>query len=152
MLVPRRKIGPITAALEKRGYVVARHTGMCRVYPAGATPGDTDAIADLVEREANPTLRAAARAAQPATVLEHDVSIVPRGALVALKFQAAISQTRALGDRYQDVADLDRVVRARFDRNDEALALRIADTIYPGARVELAQMIDDLRNNRPVKI
>jgi hypothetical protein len=152
MLVPKRKLAGILAALDSRGYVVTRHSGMARVYAPGADPANDEAIADLVEREANPTLREAARVAEDATVLGHPVQIVSRGALVALKFQAALSPTRRIDDRYIDVGDMGRVLRTRFDEADEALALRVAETIYPGARDDLAQMIDDLRNNRPVKI
>jgi len=133
------------------------HAGINRpakrtVYPPGAEPERDQAIADLVEREANPTLREAARATESATVLGHRVRVVQRGALVALKFQAALSPTRMIDDRYIDVGDLGRVMRTKLDADDEALALRIAETIYPGARDDLARMLDDLRNNRPVKI
>ena len=127
---------------------------MIRVYPAGADPGEDEdeSIADLVALEANATLRVAAKVAEPATVLGQSVRIVPRGALVALKFHAAISPTRRTGDKHIDVGDIDRIMRKKFDPEDEALALRIAGTIYPGADAELAQLLDDLRNNRPVKV
>lgn len=151
MLVPKRKLGGILTALAARGYVVTRHPGMARVYAPGADPANAEAIADLEEREANPTLREAARVAENATVLGHPVQIVARGALIALKFQAALSPTRRIGDRYIDVGDIDRVMQTNLEPHDEALALRIAETIYPGARDDLAQMMDDLRNNRPVK-
>jgi hypothetical protein len=122
------------------------------VYPGGADPEQADSIADLVAREANPVLEAAARVAEPATVLGHPVRIVPRGALVALKFHAAISTRRAISDRYQDVADIGRIVAKRFKPSDEQLALQIAAHAYPGAELELATLLDDLRHGRPVKI
>jgi hypothetical protein len=153
MLIPATKTARITEALERRGYVVTKHTGMVRVYSPGATLGKDEAIADLVEREANPTLREAARSSEDAVVLGHKVRIASRGAMVALlKFSAALSPTRRIGDRYIDVGDLDRILRTHFDQNDEAVALHVADSMYPGARAELARMIDDLKNNRPVKI
>lgn len=152
MLVPKQKLGRIADRLGALGYLVVRHTDMVRVYAPGADPARDVAIADLVEREANPTLREAARVAERATVLDQPAWIVPRGALVALKFQAAISPSRRIGDRYIDVGDIDRIVQTKFDDDDEALALRIAETIYPGARDDLAQMLDDLRHNRPVHL
>jgi len=152
LLVPRDKLEPLARALRARGYVVTQTYDMVRVYPGGADPEHADAIADLVAREANPVLAAAAAVAEPATVLGHRVRIVPRGALVALKFHAAISQRRAIEDRYQDVADIGRIIAKRFERSDEQLALQIAAHAYPGAELELAALIDDLRHGRPVKI
>jgi hypothetical protein len=152
LLVPRGKLAPLAAALRARGYVVTETADMVRVFPAGADPDDAESIADLVAREANPVLQAAARVAEPATVLGHPMRIVPRGALVALKFHAAISTRRAIGDRYQDVADIGRIIAKRFEPADEQLALEVAAHAYPGAETELAALIDDLRNGRPVKI
>lgn len=152
MLVPRGKLGPLADALRARGYVVVQSQDMVRVYPPATDPDEAEAIADLVAREANPVLEAAARVAEPARVLGHDVHIVPRGALVALKFHAAISTRRAIADRYQDVADIGRIVARRFGPRDERLALEIAAHAYPGAEAELAQLLDDLRHGRPVKI
>jgi hypothetical protein len=152
MLISARHGERIARALEQRGYVVATHPGMLSVYPPGGAPGKDEAIADLIEREANPTLRAAERASEEAVVLGHPVRLVQRGALVALKFHAAVSPTRRIGDRYIHVGDLERILRTRFEPADEALALEIAETMYPGARADLARMIDDLRNNRPVKL
>jgi hypothetical protein len=152
MLVPRGKLASLAHALRARGYVVAHTQDMVRVYPPAADPDHAESIADLVAREANPVLEAAARVAEPATVLGHQVRIVPRGALVALKFHAAISPRRAIGDRYQDVADISRIMAKRFEPGDEQLALQIATHVYPGAEAELARLIDDLRHGRPVKI
>jgi hypothetical protein len=152
MLIPARSSMRIAQALERRGYVVSKDQGMLRVYPPGGVPGKDEAIADLVEREANPTLREAARASEQAVVLGHPVRLVQRGALVALKFQAAVSPTRRIDDRYIDVGDIGRILRTKFDASDEIVALAIADTIYTGARDDLSRMIDDLRNNRPVKL
>jgi len=152
LLVPRSKLASLARALQARGYVVTQTADMVRVYPPRADPDDADSIADLVAREANPVLQAAARVAEPATVLGHPVRIVPRGALVALKFHAAISTQRGIADRYQDVADIGRIIERRFDPADEQLALEIAAHAYPEAEAELAQLIDDLRHGRAVKI
>lgn len=95
---------------------------------------------------------AAAHHGEPARVLGHAVRIVSRGALVALKFLAAISTRRPLEDRYQDLADLGRIVAKRFAAEDEQLALEVAAHAYPGAERELAALLDDLRHSRPVKI
>lgn len=150
LLVRKRKIGRIAKELAARGFVVVRQDGMARVYAAGAAPGRDEAIARLVEREANPVLREAARASEEAIVLGHRLEVVSRGALVALKFHAALSPTRRLGDRYQDVADIDRIVAKHFDAEDEALA--VAAGAYPGAGDDLARMLADLRAGRPVRL
>src|SRR5690348_12737457 len=76
LLVPKAKMGKLAKSLEARGYVVAKHRDMIRVYPAGGQPGKTEAIADMVALESNPTLKAAAQTAEPATVLGHPVQIV----------------------------------------------------------------------------
>lgn len=152
MLVPRDKLDALADALGARGYVVVRTQDMVRVYSPASDPEHAEAIADLVAREANPVLEAAARVAGPATVLGHRVRIVPRGALVALKFHAAISLRRAIEDRYQDVSDIGRIIKKRFEPRDEQLALEIAAHAYPGAEVELATLLDDLRHGRAVKI
>ena len=72
--------------------------------------------------------------------------------MIALKFHAAISLRRAIEERYQDVADIGRIIAKRFDPADEQLALEIAAHAYPGAEVELAALLDDLRHGRSVKI
>jgi hypothetical protein len=114
LLVPRAKLEALAHALRARGYVIAHTQDMVRVYPPGADPDHAEAIADLVAREANSVLEAAARVAEPAKVLGHQVRIVPRGALVALKFHAAISPRREIEDRYQDVADIGRIIKKAF--------------------------------------
>ena len=116
------------------------------MYPPDSDPETADAIAELLKREPSPALQAAAERTELATVLGQEVPIVQRGALVALEFRAAVSRTRAIGERYIDVGGIDRVMRAGFHDEDRALALEIADTMYPGARDELAQMLEDLRN------
>src|SRR5262249_13232206 len=75
LLVPRGKLDALAQVLRARGYVVTQTQDMVRVYPAGADPEEADAIADLVAREANPVLEAAARVAKPAKVLGHQVRI-----------------------------------------------------------------------------
>ena len=152
MLVPRDRLEALASAFRMRGYVVTQPPDMVRVYPSGADPAEDEAIADLLAWDANPVLREAARVAVPAKVLGHDVRIVPRGALVALKFHAATSSRRASLDRQQGVVDMGRVIEKRWALADEQLALRIASLCYPGAEVELAAVIDDLKNGRRVRI
>ena len=151
-LVPRAKLDALAAALQQRGFIVVQTRDRIRVYPADADPDDSESIADLVAQEANQVLEAAARLSEPAHVLGHRVRIVPRGALVALKFQAAVSPRRPIEDRYQDVADIGRILTKRFDPDDERTALAVIALAYPGADAELAALIDDLRNGRTVKI
>jgi len=152
LLLPRSVLERVARALEAASYAVREHGDVVRVYPAGSDPASGEAIADLVAREANPVLRAAFDAAEDATVLGHRVRVVRRGALVALKFHAAISPHRRIEDRYQDIADLGRVVTRGFDAEDAELARTIAAKMYPGAEDELDGVIDDLRHGRPVKL
>lgn len=154
MLVPQAKLAALAHALERRGYHVVQTRDMIRVYVSSTDPEDPDAeaIADLGAQEANPVLEAAARCGEAAKVLGHQVRIVSRGALVALQFHAAISTQRAIEDRYQDVADIGRIIAKRFEASDERLALEIAAHSYPGAEVALAALVDDLRHGRRVTI
>lgn len=152
ILVPRVKLDALEGVLVARGYLVTHSRDMLRVYPAGADPEHDEAIADLVAWEANSVLEEAARVAGPAIVLGHHVKIVPRGALVALKFHAAVSPRRAVEDRYQDVADIGRILKKHWTPEDQAVALRIAAHGYPDADAELARLIDDLVHDRAVKI
>jgi hypothetical protein len=157
MLVPKNRIKRVSAAMKARGYIVREEADMVRVYRGDGKSRQEegsphDSVADLVVREANPTLRAASKACQTATILGHEVTIVQRGAFVAMKFHAAVSPTRKLGDKYQDIVDIERVLSRTFDAKDRALAMQIADTMYPGARDELGRALDDLAAGRPVKL
>ncbi len=152
MLVPRERLDILAGVFRGRGYLVTQSPDMVRVFSGSANVDEDDALIDLLAREAHAVLDEAARVAEPAIVLGHPVRIVPRGALVALKFHAAVSPRRAHLDRHQDVVDLGRIVEKRFGPDDEALALRIAALSYPGADIELAALLDDLRAGRPIKI
>ncbi len=152
-LVPGRKLAPLARALEARGFVVARHLpDMIRVLHRGAEVDPTESIADLVSKDANPVLKAAFKEVTEAEVLGHRVRMIKRGAFVALKFHAAVSSQRRLGDRYQDVVDIERVVAKHFDADDEKLSQSIARHMFPGACEDLHAMIEDLRAGRQVKL
>jgi hypothetical protein len=146
LLVPRRAMDHLAAEIARRRYTVQRSEDMLRASKRGV------AVADLVVREANQVLRAASAITRPAVILGVQVQVVRRGAFVALKFHAAVSPTRQAGDRFQDVTDIARVVDRGLSARDESLARTIAALIYPGAEVELAAMIDDMRHGRPVRI
>ena len=148
LLVPKRRLKRLGAAMKARGYTIREFPFMTRVYKDGVD----ESVADLVALESNPTLRAAAKQGQPVTLLGHAVTMVDRGAFVALKFHAAVSPTRKLEDRYQDLVDIGRVVSRGLDAKDRETALTLADTMYPGARAEMSQMLDDLAAGRPVKL
>lgn len=152
MLVARDRLDVLADEFARRGYRIARTAEMVRVYPRDADVHEDDAIVDLVAWEANPVLTAAASVASPAIVLGHRVRIVPRGALVALKFHSAISPRRALADRHQDIADLIRIIEKQWTADDEAIAVKIAALSYPGADAELAALVDDVRNHRKIRI
>jgi hypothetical protein len=97
-------------------------------------------------------LRAAFAATTPGEILGLPVSMVQRGAFVALKFHAAVSPTRQLGDKIQDVADIVRVLEKELGPEDERLAVAIAGKMYPGAVADLEELIDDVRHGRRPKI
>jgi hypothetical protein len=152
LLLPGPKLEAAAGELAARGYVVKTFPDVLRVYSPGADPASGEAIADLVSRDANPVLKAAFAQAEPATILGQQVKVVSRGGLVALKFHAAISPARRIGDRYQDIADIDRVVAKRFDVHDAEVARRIVEHSHSGAVVEFDKLIDDLKNGRPVTL
>ena len=152
-LVPGTKLRGLVRALEGRGYPVKQFLpDMIRVFARGADPATTEAIADLVSKDANPVLRAAFDAAEPAKVLGFQLNVVKRGAFVALKFHSAVSPKRRIEDRYVDIADIGRVIAKHFDADDLELARSIAKKMYPGAVEELEKMIEDLRAGRPVSM
>ena len=148
LLVPKRFMKRLQAALERRGYEVRTFPDMMRMY----VPGEPESVGDLVTHEANPVLRAAFAATTPVTMLGLPVSVVRRGAFVALKFHAALSPTRQLGDKIQDVADIVRVLEKEFGPEDERLAFEIAAKMHPGAVADLEELIDDVRHGRRPKI
>lgn len=148
LLVPRRSMKRLQAAIERRGYEVRTFPDMMRVY----VPGEAESAGDLVIQESNPVLRAAFAATTPGSILGLPVSVVRRGAFVALKFHAAVSATRQLTDKMQDVVDIMRVLEKEFGPDDEHLAIEIAGKMYPGAVAELRELIDDVRHGRRPKI
>jgi hypothetical protein len=148
MLVPGRTLKRVADAAREHGYVVRTFPDMIRVY----SRGHKESFADAVSANANPVLRAAFDESDSAIVLGHRVNVVRRGPLCALKFHAAISPTRAIEDKYQDVADVGHVIKAGFTREDETAARRIAALSYPGAGNDFTKFIDDLRHGRSVKI
>jgi hypothetical protein len=149
MLVRRRALKPIAAAAKRHGFDVLVTPDMVRVYPKGGSVEDS--IADLVAEEANPVLRAAFKATEPAVVLGRSVRIVKRGALVALKFHAAVSTSRSIEDKYQDLADIGRIIAKRYSPTDAGLARQVVAGSYPGADKDLDRLVDDMQRGRPVQ-
>jgi hypothetical protein len=156
MLVAGRLLKQVAKAAQDHGYVVTKFPDMIRIYPSGSKPWDPasndEPFADVVSADANPVLRAAFKEAERAVVLGHHVNVVQRGALVALKFHAAISPDRMIEDKYQDVADVGHVIKAGFTRDDETDARRIASLSYSGAGDDFTEFLNDLRHGRSVRI
>jgi hypothetical protein len=148
MLIPKRAGPKVKAQLEARGYRVEESTDMLRAY----VRGETESAADLVWREANPALKEAAKHTMAVTILGHRVNLIGRAAFVALKYQAAVSDTRDYGDKQQDVTDIIRVLQKQFGPADEKLAVRIVEKKYHGAGKDLAEMLDDIRHKRPLRV
>ena len=148
MLVPRRARARLLGEMVVRGYRTQESTDMVRFYRRN----ETEAAADVVWLEANPVLRAASKETLQAVILGKQVTAVNRGAFVALKFNAAISPTRRMGDKYIDAADIMHTMDREFTAEDEALAVKIAGKIYTGAGRELVAMLEDIRQGRRVNI
>ena len=148
LLVPKRFMKRLQAALERRGYEMCVFPDMMRMY----VPGEPESVGNLVMQEANPVLRAAFTATTPMAILGLPVNVVRRGAFVALKFHAALSPTRQLGDKMQDVVDIARVLEKEFGPEDERLAVAIVGKMYPGAVADFQELIDDVRHGRRPKI
>ena len=88
------------------------------------------------------------------TTLKIDKVIVclPRvEALVAMKFNSMVTLTRQPGDRFQDAADFTRVVQ-NHAKLDIALLKQLAELAYPGASIEIAKMVADIRAGKPINI
>jgi hypothetical protein len=146
MLVPARFLKRVASAAQNSGYVVRSFPGMLRIY----APGAEKSFADIVSSDANPVLRAAFKEAEPATVLGQQLNVVRLGALCALKFHAAVSPSRKIEDKYQDIADIGHVIK-RLTSGDETDARRIAALVYPGAEKDFVVFLDDLRHGRSVR-
>ena len=148
LLVSKRFMKRLQAALERRGYEVRVFPDMMRMY----VHGEPESVGNLVMQEANPVLRAAFTATTPMAILGLPVNVVRRGAFVALKLHAALSPTRQLGDKMQDVVDIARVLEKEFGPEDERLAVAIVGKMYPGAVADFQELIDDVRHGRRPKI
>ena len=150
MLVHRRALKPIATAAKRQGFNVLATFDMVRIYPRGGKIEDS--FADLVAEEANPVLRAAFKETEPAVVLGEHVNVVRRGALVALKFHAAISPTRSMKDKYQDAADIGHIIDKKYSPADARLARQVIAHAYPGAAKDLSEFVDDMKHGRSVKL
>jgi hypothetical protein len=150
LLIPGKSLLDVRSALEAKGYEVKPFPGMIRTYRAGDGNDQSESVADIVSREANPVLREAARHFEPATLFGQSVNVIHRGALVALKFHAITSPDRKLPDRYQDLADVGHVIGKRFDAEDRRVANAVVATIDGNAPARFEKLLDDLSHGRPV--
>jgi hypothetical protein len=144
LLVSRRYIQPLQAALERRGYEMRRFPFLLKMY----VPGEPEAAGDFVVQDSNVVLREAFAASSPGEILGFPVNIVRRGVFVALKFQAAITSIRRLRDRTNDLVDIRGVIEKEFGPDDERLATGLAAKMYPGGAADLKAVIEDVRHGR----
>ena len=72
-------------------------------------------------------------------------------AAIALKFAASISPNRGDENKPVDNADLLRLVRAKTNLNTKALT-KLGDLVYPGGGKELASIVNDIQNGKPVSL
>lgn len=153
MLVPGRFLGWIAEDARALDYVVTTPPGMVRIYPPGSDPKKDESIADFLSAHVDPVLQAAfLEESESVVILGQPVRVVSRGTLVALKFHSAHSRTREIEDKHQDLADIGRVIRKRFNAEDEETARRIAALSYPGADRDFDRLINDLRHGRLTRI
>ena len=152
MLVSSRSLKKIANAAREDGFVVRMFPDMIRIWPPNSSPDKDESIADFVSMEANPVLRAAFNEADTASVLGQRANIIRLGPLCALKFHSAMSQSRLIEDKLQDVADIGHIIKIDFTKRDEAAGKRIATLSYPGAGDEFAELLDDLRHGRRIRI
>jgi hypothetical protein len=145
MLVPRSTFGPLKAAFEQRGYEVREFPFLMRIVPRG----EPVPVGDFVMAESTAAVWSAFVARTSAHILGQNVSAVPRGEFVALKFEAAVRSRRRLReDRRTDVYDIVGVLERGFGPEDELAAARLAREMFPGAVADLASVLDDLRHGR----
>jgi hypothetical protein len=144
ILVSQEVMEAVGRSLEARGWGLRRFRHLTKIYePAGG-----EAAADLLVWQTNRVLAAAFAGRTPAVVLGRPVKVVPCGAFVALKFEAAVTTARRLSDRASDVRDVAGVLARGFSAEEEARALEIAGVMYRGAVTDLAAFLADLRAGR----
>ncbi len=75
LLVPKRFMKRLQAAMKRRGYEVRTFPDMMRMY----VPGEPESVGDLLAQEGNPVLRAAFMETTSVAILGLQVSTVRRG-------------------------------------------------------------------------
>jgi len=141
MLVPRSAFEPLKAIFKQRGYAVREFPFLLKIVPRG----QREPVGDLVVAESNAVIRTAFALRIPAEIFGMRVSIVPRGAFVALKFEAAVRSKRQWKDRVIDLHDIRNVLHRHFTQQDELLATALAQNMFPGAATQLESVLNDLR-------
>lgn len=144
VLISQGIMDAVGRAMATQGWRVRRFQHLIKVHePAGVA-----AAADLLAWQTNRVLAAAFAGRTPAVVLGRPVNVVPSGAFVALKFEAAATVARRPSDRVGDVRDVAGVLARGFSAEEEARALEIAGGMFPGAATDLAAFLADLRARR----
>jgi hypothetical protein len=144
VIVSRCAIGPLQAGLERRGYVVRRFPCLMKIYARGIP----DSVGDFLMLESNPVLRAAFAATERGEIFGVGVSMLQRGAFVAMKYDSAVTPRRPAKNRALDVADIRGVLERSFGPNDERVAAELARTMRPNGVENLRSLLDDLRHGR----
>ena len=151
-LVPARALPGLEKALAAEGFVALRRGEIVRAWEKGMNPAKDEPVVDLVPAEASRTQEEALRGAKVVRYQNLRVRIAGRPAVVALKFLAATSVHRDVGDKAQDVADIAHIVAASWSPGDLAEARRLLALSSPPAADELERLIDDLRHGRRITI
>jgi hypothetical protein len=151
-LVPGRAIAGLERALAGAGFQAQRRGEVLRAWDADADPAIDDPVVDFVPAEYNAAQAEALRTAVKVDYQGIPLRVVTRAALVALKFLSAVSQTRGVADKHQDVADLAHVVEQAWTAEDAREARRLVELFAPAAGAQLAQLVADLLAGCPITI
>ena len=71
---------------------------------------------------------------------------------MATKFSAMVSRHRQLERKYQDVADFLNMAKRNLDSLDREKLSRFGEIVFPGGGEQILQTLDDLLNDRQIKL
>ncbi len=140
-VVEGRAIGRVIEQLE-------HEFGPLQTTDIGAALRVVNLSIDLVRSDNHPLFRAALDRGEP----RGGALVPPPELLVALKFLAAVSPWRRLGERKQDAADLINVYQAAGAAFDRQTAIEYGRTVYPNAERDLADMFDRIDRGEDIPL
>jgi hypothetical protein len=141
-VVEERKLGRVLERLEEV-------FGPLTTTDIGAGIRILNLDLDLIRSTTHPLFRRAL----DDTRAEHAWRIPVPELLIALKFLSSVSPWRGIDKRRQDVLDLIRVYKAFEGEDlDRPRTIELAAEVFPGAELELEQLLDRVDRDEPITI